>query len=131
VGWRSELPSATTLVIQALKGDTAVGASADGRGALIGEYWSYFALASQQLGHHRLSARYDRMHTESTRGARFFNSAQTAIGWTFAYMWDISESWQFATELVEIRGSLQQRALRGQEPQGNERNLQFSIRYSL
>jgi hypothetical protein len=131
VGWRYELPSDTTLVIQALKGDTSVGASADGRGALIGEYWSYFALVSQQLRNHRLSARYDRMHTESTRGAKFFNSAQTAIGWTFAYLWDVNKSWQFGCELVEIRGSLQQRALRGLEPQGNERNLQLSIRYSL
>jgi hypothetical protein len=131
VGWRYEMPSETTLIVQALTGDTAVGASSDGRGALIGEYWSYFLLASQQLGAHRLSARYDRMYTESTRGENIFNSEQTAIGWTFAYMWSVSDSWEFACELVEIRGSVQQRTRRGLEPHGNERNLQLAIRYSL
>jgi hypothetical protein len=125
------MPSHTTLIIQALQGDTAVGPSADGRGALIGEYWSYFVLASQQVGAHRLSARYDRMHTESVRGTQFFNSAQTAIGWTFAYLWDASNAWQFGLELVEIHGSLQQRALRGLPAEGIERNLQLAIRYSL
>jgi hypothetical protein len=131
LGWRYELPSDTTLVFQALKGDTSVGPSADGRGALISEYWSYFALASQQLGAHRLSARYDRMYTESVRGAAFFNSSQTAIGWTFAYMWDVSDAWQLACELVEIHGSAQQRVRRGLDPQGIERNLQLAIRYTL
>jgi hypothetical protein len=131
IGWSYEMPSDTTLIAQALKGDTAVGASADGRGALIGEYWSYFLLASQAIGEHRLSARYDRMHTQSTRGAAFYNSAQTAIGWTLAYLWDASDAWQFGFELVEIRGSLQQRALRDLPVQGNERNIQLAIRYSL
>jgi hypothetical protein len=131
LGWRYEMPTDTTLIVQALKGDTSVGPSSDGRGALIGEYWSYFALASQQVGKHRFSTRYDRMYTESTRGAAFFNSEQTAIGWTFAYMWDMSNAWQFACELVEIRGSLQQRARRGLDPYGDERNIQLAIRYSL
>jgi hypothetical protein len=131
VGWRYEMPSNTTLIVQALQGDTSVGASADGRGALIGEYWSYFLLASQQLGAHRVSARYDRMVTESVRGAQFFNSAQTAIGWTFAYLWDASNAWQLGLELVEIHGSVQYRARRGLPAQGNERNVQLAIRYSL
>jgi phosphate-selective porin len=125
------MPSNTTLIVQALQGDTSVGASADGRGALIGEYWSYFLLASQQLGAHRVSARYDRMVTESVRGAQFFNSAQTAIGWTFAYLWDASNAWQLGLELVEIHGSVQYRARRGLPAQGNERNVQLAIRYSL
>jgi hypothetical protein len=46
-------------------------------------------------------------------------------------LWDASNAWQFGLELVEIRGSVQQRALRGLPTHGNERNVQLAIRYSL
>jgi len=131
VGWRSELTTDTTLIVQGLKGDTSVGASADGRGALVVEYWSYFALASQQLGEHRLTARYDRLYTESERGASTFNSNQTAIAWTFAYLWDLNRSWQLALEMLEIRGALQQRSRVGLAPDDVERSWQLAARYSL
>jgi hypothetical protein len=68
---------------------TNVGATAQrpfDRGAWIADYWSYFALASQELGRHRLTLRYDSMHVKSTRGAAIFNSRQDAHAWTVAYL---------------------------------------------
>lgn len=131
IGWRWEMDNGTTLITQGLKGDTSVGASSDGRGALISEYWSYFFLASQQWGKHRVTARYDRMYTESIRGAAFFNSEQSAIGWTIAYLFAWNASWQGAFEVLQIRGSADQRVPRGVNPHANERSVQLAIRYSL
>ncbi len=131
LGWRYEMPSDTTIIAQGLKGDTSVGVSSDGRGALIADYWSYFLLVSQQLGSHRVTARYDRMVTESVRGAQRFNSEQTAIGWTFAYLWDMNHSWQFAFEALQMRGSVQQRTRKGEGAEANESSLQLAARYSL
>jgi len=130
IGWRSEFAD-TTLIAQAMLGDTAVGASTDGRGRFILEYWSYFILASQRLGAHRFTARYDRMYTDTERGATFFDSDQTATAWTAAYLWDIDPHWQFAVEAIEIDGSLRQRAALGQPTDADERLLQLAIRLSL
>ena len=131
LGVRYELPTDTTLVAQAMHGDTSVGPSADGRGMLILDYWSYFALASQRLGNHRLTARYDRLYTESSRGANIFDSEQNAIAWTFAYLWDIDRQWQLAAEMLRIHGSLQQRSRLGLPPRATERSWQVAVRYSL
>jgi len=130
IGWRTELAD-TTLIAQAMLGDTAVGASADGRGRFILEYWSYFILASQRTGAHRFTARYDRMYTDTERGATFFDSAQTATAWTAAYLWDVGAHWQVAVEAVKIQGSLRQRAVLNQPAAADERLLQLAIRLSL
>jgi hypothetical protein len=130
IGWRSELPTQTTLIAQAMDGDTAVGSSADGRGALILEYWSYFVLASQSFGAHRVTARYDRLYTEPVR-VPFDFSEQSAIAWTLAYQWDLNRTWQFVIEGLRISGALAQRGLIGQNPHGVENMLQVAARFSL
>jgi hypothetical protein len=131
VGLRYVLPTRTTLITQALNGDTAVGESADGRGFFIVDYWSYFVLLSQQLNNHRVTVRYDRMHTYSSRGANIFNAEQSSTAWMLAYLWDIDRHWQLATEVLQIQGSLAQRSLLGLPPQGTERTWQLALRFSL
>jgi hypothetical protein len=131
LGARYELPTDTTLIAQWLTGDTGVGPSPDGRGMLIIDYWSYFGMVSQRFGAHRLTARYDRMVTDSTRGENLFNSEQNASAWTFAYLWNASDAWQLAVEQVDLRGSLAQRARRGLDPYARERTWQLALRYSL
>jgi hypothetical protein len=131
IGLRYELPTHTTFITQALRGDTGVGPSDDGRGMLILDYWSYFALLSQQFEKHRVTARYDRLYSESTRGAYIFDSKQTAIAWTFAYMWDIDRHWQLAAEALQIQGALMQRSLLGLPQQATERSWQLAVRFSL
>lgn len=130
LGWRGELPSQTTLIVQGLKGDTAVGPSADGRGMLILDYWSYFALASQAFDVHRVSVRFDRMFTKSVRGADIFPSGQTAHAWTFAYLCDLNSNWQVGAEAVRLRGTVHQRALLGVPATATERIVQLALRYS-
>jgi hypothetical protein len=130
LGWRWELPTHTTLIVQALDGDTGVGDSDDGRGFLIMNYWSYFGLASQTFGAHRVSLRYDRMYTDMERGAEFYPGEQSAHAWTAAYLWDVAARWQLAAEAIRISGSLQQRAFIGQPTSATEENFQLAVRYT-
>jgi hypothetical protein len=131
VGVRFELPLDFTVIMQGMQGDTAVGPSTDGRGMLIADFWSYFALGSYATGRHRFTVRYDRMYVESTRGAEFFESEQDADAWTAAYMYNHDEHWLFAVEGLQIDGSLEQRELTGQPAAAIERQLQLALRYSF
>ena len=131
IGVRLELTDGWTLIAQGLQGDTGVGASADRRGALIADYWSYFALGSYAVGAHRFTLRYDRMHIESVRGAQFFDSEQHARAWTAAWMLNWNDRWQTALEAVRIDGSVGQRALAGLPPGAVEQQLQVAVRYSF
>jgi hypothetical protein len=131
IGWRGEFASQTTFIVQGIKGDTAVGASSDGHGLLILDYWSYFALVSQAFGEHRISARFDRMFTDSARGRNLFPSGQSARAWTLAYLWDIDSRWEVGAELVQMSGRLDQRVEAGLPVSATERNVQLAVRWSL
>jgi hypothetical protein len=130
-GARFELPFQITAIAQYMQGDTAVGASADGRGFIIVDFASWFALLSRQHGAHRYTARYDRMNTKTVRGARFFDSHQDANAWTVAYLFDLNEHWQLATEAIRLSGSLRQRAEIGLSAGATERLLQVAARYTF
>ncbi|HEY4368299.1 MAG TPA: hypothetical protein VGN07_13780 [Steroidobacteraceae bacterium] len=131
IGARLELSEHWTLIAQGLYGDTGVGNSSDGRGALIADYWSYFTLGSYRTGPHRLSLRYDRMSVESVRGARFFDSRQNAKAWTAAWMFDWNDHWQAAVEALRIDGTVGERARAGLSPAAVEEQLQVALRYSF
>lgn len=131
IGARVELPLDITVIGQGMRGDTAVGRSADGRGMLIADFWSYFGLASYSSGRHRITLRYDRMYVESTRGAQFFNSEQDADAWTAAYMYNHGEHWLIGIEGLRIDGYLEQRELAGLPAAAVEQQLQVAVRYSF
>lgn len=131
LGARIELPRDITAIAQFLQGDTAVGASADGRGFIITDFESWFVLLSQQRAAHRYTIRYDSMNTETVRGARFFDSHQDADAWTVAYLFDFDDHWQFAAEAIQLSGTLRQRAVLGLAPSATERLLQVAARYTF
>src|SRR5262249_30304828 len=97
-GLRMDLPGDWTLIAQRMDGDTGVAPGPDRRGGGIVDYWSDFLLASKAFGRQRLSVRYDRMYTETVRGAAFFDSWQEGHAWTFAYFLDIDDHWQLLAE---------------------------------
>lgn len=130
-GARWELPLEITAISQYMQGDTAVGASADGRGFIIADFESWFLLLSQKHGPHRYTARYDRMNTETVRGARYFDSHQDADAWTAAYLFDFTDHWQFAAEAIQLSGTLRQRAGLGLPASATERLLQIAARYTF
>ena len=130
-GARIELPLEITAISQYMQGDTAVGASVDGRGFIIVDFESWFLLLSQQYGPQRYTVRYDRMNAETVRGARFFDSHQDADAWTVAYLFDFNDHWQFAAEAIRLSGSLRQRAEVGLPASATERLLQLAARYSF
>lgn len=130
-GARLELPYEITAITQYMQGDTGVRASPDGRGALIGDFDSWFVLLSQQRQAHRYTVRYDRMNTKTVRGARFIDSHQDADAWTAAYLFDLGDHWQFAAEAIQLTGSLRQRAVLGLAQSATERLLQVAARYTF
>jgi hypothetical protein len=131
LGARIEAPWNFTFIVQGMVGDTSFGPSADGRGMLIADFWSYFALASRAQGAHRFTLRYDRMFVESTRGAEWFDSEQDAHGWTAAYFFERDDHWRFGVEAVRIDGMLGQRTLVGLAAAAVEEQVQLAIRYSF
>jgi hypothetical protein len=71
------------------------------------------------------------MNTATVRGAQFFNVRQDADAWTVAYLFDISDHWQFAAEAIQLSGSLRQRAELGLAQSATERLLQLAARYTF
>lgn len=74
---------------------------------------------------------YDRMNTETVRGARFFDSHQDADAWTVACLFSLNDRWQLAAEALRLSGSLRQRAEIGLAARDTERLLQLAARYSF
>jgi len=130
-GLRIEWPTDWTLILQWMGGDTGVGPSSDGRGLLILDYDSYFALLSRAFGRHRVTLRYDDLDTETVRGAQYFDSYQDADGWMLAYLFDYDEHWQLAVEALQVRGEVEQRTAIGLDEQLRERTLQLALRYTF
>jgi len=130
-GLRVEWQRDWTLILQWMAGDTAVGASADGRGLIILDYDSYFALLSREFGRHRVTLRYDDLFTQTARGAQFFNGYQDAEGWLLAYLFEFDEHWQLAVEALQVRGELGQRTAIGLDEHLRERTLQLALRYTF
>lgn len=131
IGVRVELPEEWTVIAQHLEGDTAIGASADGKGYHILDFSSEFVLVSKAYGRHRGSARYERLQTTTVRGSRFFNSNQDGDAWTLAYRYDLGDRWQIHVEALQIDSRLGHRVLQGSPASAIERSVQVVARYSL
>lgn len=131
VGARIELPYRVSLLMQAMFGDTEAGPLGTGRGLFLLEYWSYYALASQQRGAHRYTVRYDRLYTDLERGPPGMISEQNAKAWTVAYSYDVDDHWQLAVEALQIDGSLAQRTRVGLPAEATERQLQLAVRWTF
>ena len=130
-GARLELPEGWTLISQWLDGDTAVGASADGRGRHILDYWSGFVLVSKVVGPHRVSARYERFHTKTVRGVTKFDSNEDGAAFMLAYRYELNDHWQLTAEALKVDSTLTQRKLLGLPTDARESSLQLLARYSL
>lgn len=130
-GARLEFPHEITAIAQLLQGDTAFRPSADGRGGTINDFDSWFLLLSQQHEAHRYTVRYDRMNTTTVRGGRSIDSHQDADAWTVAYLFDLDSHWQLAAEVIQLSGSLRQRAILGLSQSATERLLQVAARFTF
>ena len=130
-GMRLELPRDWTVIAQRMEGDTGVGPSADGRGRAIVDYWSDFLLISKTVGRQRFTARYDRIHTETTRGAAFFDGWQDGNVMTVAWLFDVNTRWQVIGEALRNDSTLRQRRLAGDPAAVVEDSIQVAVRYTL
>lgn len=131
IGLRLELPQSWTVIAQWMGGDTGVGSSADGRGRIILDYWSDFLLLSKSFGRHRVTLRYDRLHTDTVRGAQFVDSYQSGHAWTLAYIVDATRRWQFAIEGIKNVSELGQRERLDLPENVTEQTVQLALRYTL
>ena len=131
IGARVELAHNVSLLAQVMLGDTEFGPQGTGSGMFVLEYWSYYVLASQRLGAHRYSVRYDRLYTDLERGASIMINRQNATAWTAAYMYNVDDHWQLAVEALQISGSLSQRVRVRLPAAAEERQLQLAVRWSF
>jgi len=128
VGARWDGPRGTTLMSQWLSGKTA----ADDDPTMRWEFDTYFFLAAQQFGKHRLAARYDNFDMHQTvgfPGARLSLEAGTA--WTGGWTWAVHEHIELTTEYLRISSNYNKRRALGEDPKAIEHLLQFSVRLSL
>jgi hypothetical protein len=130
-GVRLDLSRAITFIAQGMTGDTEAVPTSSGRGMFVVDFWSWFGLVSRATGPHRVTLRYDRMYTETTRGQQMLSSGQDADAWTLAYLYDLNEHWQFAAEALRNAGTLKQRALVGSPVRATEDSLQVAMRYAF
>jgi hypothetical protein len=106
IGLRYDAPRGTTLIVQWLDGYTAAGPGSINQW----DFKASFALVAQQLGRHRLAARYDRFHsTQNSTGfplplGREAGHALT-LGWTISF----GEHLDVVTEWLAVDSRYNQR----------------------
>jgi hypothetical protein len=130
LGARVELPRDWTVIGQWMSGDTSIGFIPSGVTQYYLDFDAWFALVSKRFGAHRVTLRYDDFGTDQTMGTGFRNW-DDGKGWTFDYLYDLSERWQLAFESLWIDARLTGRVMLGEPVHANERQVQLAVRYTL
>jgi len=118
----------TALIVQWLDGTTR----ATPYEQYTWDFSTWFVLAAQNFGKHRLAARYDRFSSEQDTeylagpGGHDEGHALT-LGWT----WDVREHVQIAAEWLRIDSTYNVRTMLGETPHAIEHSVQLALRLSL
>lgn len=127
-GVRVEGASGWTAIFQWLDGTTYLEPFG---GNLSWPFRARFALVSREMGHHRLSLRYDSFAVDSDDpdGGR---GAQHGYAWTAAYVFEPDTHWRFTLEWLRVKTDTANRALLFGDPRlATETQVQLAIRYAL
>ena len=90
-----------------------------------------FALVSREMGHHRLSLRYDSFAVDSEIPT-VVGGAQHGYAWTAAYVFEPDTHWRFTLEWLRVKTDTANRALLFGDPRlATETQVQLAIRYAL
>ena len=127
VGLRAESANGWTGIVQWLDGETYI----EPHGTYIG--WPFrarFALVSRQMGHHRLSMRYDSFAVESESADG--GGAQHGHAWTAAYVFEPDTHWKVTLEWLRVTSDAANRALDLGIPRvATETQIQLAVRFAL
>jgi hypothetical protein len=118
----------TALIAQWLEGTTR--ATPDPRYSW--GYRTWFVLAAQDFGRHRVAVRYDDFsmwqHTEYLTGS---GAKDDGSAWTLGWTWNLREHVEIATEWMRIDSRNNARAMLGEAPHAVEHSLQLALRLYL
>lgn len=127
VGVRAEYGTGWTAIAQYLDGETAF----EPRGEYLD--WPFrarFALISKELGHHRLSVRYDSFAVDGE--SEYGGGPQHGHAWTAAYVFEPSAHWRFTLEWLRVASDNENRPLYvGLPPRATETQVQLAVRFAL
>ena len=128
VGLRYDGGSGTTIILQGLNGYTDLGPGAHDR-------WKFstaFVLAAQQIGRHRLAARYDVFETSQLRSI-FPGPLGVETGHATTLAWTISlgDNLDLVGEWLKVDSRYNKRRALGEPPAASERSLQLAVKLAL
>jgi hypothetical protein len=128
LGVRYDGPRRTALIAQWLDGITRVTADP----AMTWRFDAWFLLLAQDLGAHRIAARYDDFATrQATRYSPGPWSREEGRALTLAWTWRLNDHLEMVTEWLRVDSSYNVRPILGEAPQAVEHSLQLALRLSL
>ena len=127
VALRVETASDWTLLVQALRGDTAINPFQ----LLIWDFDSQSAMVARRWGRHMLAARYDAYEIEFQQHPNWAGS-EDGHAWTVAWTFERDDHWRFAVEWLRVESDVPaRRAELGESPFAAETKIELSARYTL
>jgi hypothetical protein len=118
-----------SLLGQALRGETWMGKTPDGRPRVYADFRTAFGMVSLHAGRHRLSARYDWFEVRD--GDDFVaedDNHEDGTAWTVAYSLQTGEAHRLAVEWLQVDSTRGVRAALNLPEHVRERQLQASFR---
>ena len=127
VALRVETGREWTVLLQAMKGDTAI----DPFQLLVWEFDSQSAMVAKRWGRHLLAARYDAFGIEFNQQPRWAGS-EDGHAWTAAWSFEPEEHWRVALEWLRVESDVPARTVEfGQPAFAAENKVELSARYTL
>jgi hypothetical protein len=127
LGVRYDSPRGTAVIAQWLQGWTVIGETRHDR-------WQFetgFLLVAQDLGKHRLAARYDDFRMDQVASIRPTLSHDRGHAWTLAWSYRLNEHAELVTEWLRVDGHYNSRSELGESPAAEERSLQLALRLTF
>ena len=118
----------TTLLAEWMDGRTTMGPT------LVGvdmDFYAAYALASQQIGRSRVSARYDIFETSDNRPVNEDRYDEHGRAWTFTWLYDVRGHWRAGVEFTQVAGTHAEAEEANSPPQFDGRSYIVELRYSI
>jgi len=129
LGARLEPDAHWTFITQYLNGDTAVGPDSSGDDQFRLRFHAAFVLGSFEWAQERLTARYDDFHTRQLSGFYGLPRDDAGHSWTFAWLHECGDHWQFATEWLRVASAFPPRLAQGTPVAQVQTQFQVAARY--
>ncbi len=123
--WLFKLTPETRLIIQALHGNTRMGASH----GVDNDFETFFVLLSHRLNKHRVSLRFDNFGVEDLDHWSFDPNASDGDSLALAWRYDFHPQWQLGAEITHLDARVDNRQLWWEAPNHSQRLWQVNLQY--